>query len=160
MDRANNTALLTLSKVWLLDGDWMKCRACKQVLIASLDGEPLHHKTGCKHAAHAHPWAELRSAMSLPSGSLREALEKHDAFIQELTQDFIGSFDGAELQEMLVRHGLYRIEPFDPAIHNDHSGAAEPGDDFYVPTGIARAVLSSTGGDRAERSVPHQGGGE
>jgi hypothetical protein len=66
MDARNNTALLLLSKVWLLDGDWMKCRACKQVLIASLDGEPMRHKTGCKHAAHVHPWTDLRNAIAVP----------------------------------------------------------------------------------------------
>lgn len=70
---------------------------------------------------------------------LRTALEKHDAFVRDLcSEGFPGDIDGAELQDMLVKHGLYQIEPFDPAKHNDESGAAEPGDDFYVPTNIAR----------------------
>lgn len=78
---------------------------------------------------------------------LEGALRSHDGFIQELTKDFIGSFNGAELQAMLVSHGLYRIEPFDPDIHRDRSGAAEPGDDFYIPTNIAREALSTSGSD-------------
>jgi hypothetical protein len=66
MDQRNNAALLELSKVWQLDGDWMKCRACKAVLIASRDGEPLRHKsTGCRNSARTHPWAELRDAITL-----------------------------------------------------------------------------------------------
>lgn len=110
-----------------------------------------------------HKWtvreSDLRRAMkdapALPdaSGKLREALEKHDAFIRELTADFIGSFDGAELQDMLVKHGLYRIEPFDPKVHDDSSGAAEPGDDFYVPTNIARTALSETPSSDTTRST-------
>lgn len=78
MDQSNNTALLALSKIWLLDGDWMKCRACKRVLIASLDGEPMCHKTGCKHASHVHPWADLRNALSArsrPTGAETEVAE-------------------------------------------------------------------------------------
>lgn len=64
LDKANNAALLELSKVWQLDGDWMKCRACDRPLIASRDGEPLSHRAGCKNSAHVHPWAELRSALA------------------------------------------------------------------------------------------------
>jgi hypothetical protein len=64
MDARNNTALLALSKIWKLDGDWMQCRACKAVLIASRDGEPMIHKDRCKHAAHEHPWADLRNAIA------------------------------------------------------------------------------------------------
>ena len=77
--------------------------------------------------------------------ALTEALEKHDAFVRELCAgDFPQSVDGGDLQEALVKHGLYRVEPFDPAKHSDWSGAAEAGDDFYVPTGIARAALAGT----------------
>jgi hypothetical protein len=64
LDQTSNAALLTLSKVWQLDGDWMKCRACDRPLIASRDGEPLSHRAGCKNSAHVHPWAELRSALA------------------------------------------------------------------------------------------------
>lgn len=65
MNHENNIALLELSRVWLIDGDWMRCRACMAVLIASRDGEPLRHKPDCKHAAHAHPWSDLRKAMEV-----------------------------------------------------------------------------------------------
>jgi hypothetical protein len=75
MDQRNNTVLLVLSKIWQLDGDWMKCRTCKAVLIASRDGEPMQHKVGCKHAAHSHPWADLRNAMAVPVRMLE--LENH-----------------------------------------------------------------------------------
>lgn len=65
MDQRNNLALLKLSKVWQLDGDWMKCRACGLALIASRDGEPMrHHADGCKNEAHVHPWADLRNALA------------------------------------------------------------------------------------------------
>lgn len=72
MDAQNNLALKEVSAVWLLDGDWMKCRACKMPLVASRDGEPLRHKDGCKHHQRVHPWAELRAALAdrsqAPSG--------------------------------------------------------------------------------------------
>ncbi len=64
MDARNNTALLELSKVWELDGDWMKCRSCGRSLVASRDGEPLHHQPeGCRNSKHVHPWSDLRAAM-------------------------------------------------------------------------------------------------
>ena len=79
--------------------------------------------------------------------ALTEALEKHDAFVRELCADvFPRSIDGDYLQKVLAKHGLYRVEPFDPAKHSDWSGASEAGDDFYVPTGIARAALAGTEG--------------
>lgn len=65
MNHANNLALIEVSKVWEIDGDWMRCRACRAVLIASRDGEPLRHKTECKNAAHVHPWSDLRKAMDV-----------------------------------------------------------------------------------------------
>jgi hypothetical protein len=65
MNRSNNDALLRLSKVWQLDGDWMKCRACGAVMIASRDGEPLRHlRDDCKHVDQVHPWADLRNAIA------------------------------------------------------------------------------------------------
>lgn len=65
MNHANNLALIEVSKVWEIDGDWMRCRACRAVLIASRDGEPLRHKPECKNAAHVHPWSDLRKAMDV-----------------------------------------------------------------------------------------------
>ena len=65
MDIKNNAALLELSKVWRLDGDWMTCRGCNCSLIASRDGEPMkHHADGCQYADHVHPWRELRIALN------------------------------------------------------------------------------------------------
>ena len=65
MDKTNNAALIKLAAVWRWDGDWMVCRGCSAVLIASRDGEPLRHKSGdCKHGAHVHPWTDLRNALS------------------------------------------------------------------------------------------------
>lgn len=65
MDSKNNAALLALAKIWEVDGDWMKCRACGSALVASRDGEPMrHHADGCRHSAHVHPWAELRAALN------------------------------------------------------------------------------------------------
>lgn len=75
----------------------------------------------------------------------KEALVHYDHFLIDLTEDFIGSFDAADLQDMLVANGLYVIEDFDPAKHHDWSGAAEPGDDFYTPSDVVlktRSVLS------------------
>lgn len=75
---------------------------------------------------------------------LREALVKYDAFVRDLCgDDFPSDIDGGTLQEMLVEHGLYRVEPFDPAKHNDWSGVAETGDDFYVPNHVAREALGA-----------------
>jgi hypothetical protein len=65
VNHKNNVALIELSKVWKIDGDWMRCRACDAVLIASRDGEPMRHKSDdCKHVAHVHPWADLRKALA------------------------------------------------------------------------------------------------
>jgi hypothetical protein len=63
MDMTNDQDLRSMSRVWNLDGDLMTCRVCKRSLIASRDGEELNHASGCKNAAHGHPWADLRSAL-------------------------------------------------------------------------------------------------
>lgn len=67
MDATNNKALIELSRVWLLDGDWMKCRKCRRALVASRDGELLLHTNGCKYGDRVHPWAELREALGVSS---------------------------------------------------------------------------------------------
>jgi hypothetical protein len=65
MEQRNNVALLELAKIWILDGDLMKCRACGLALVASRDGEPMrHHADGCRHREHEHPWRDLRNAMA------------------------------------------------------------------------------------------------
>ena len=64
MNRINNDALLAVAKVWTLNGDWMTCRKCRKNLIASRDGEPLLHKTGCANGSRQHPWSELRGALA------------------------------------------------------------------------------------------------
>lgn len=64
MDRTNNAALLELSTIWKLTGDWMQCRGCGAALVASRDGEALRHDhAACRFIKHVHPWADLRSAL-------------------------------------------------------------------------------------------------
>jgi len=64
MDNSNNVALLALSKIWKLDGDWMQCRGCGAALVASRDGEAMrHNRDKCRFIKHVHPWADLRSAL-------------------------------------------------------------------------------------------------
>ena len=67
MDRESNAALLSLSRKWKLQGDWMVCRECGRVLVASRDGEALIHKSGCKNQNFQHPWTDLRSILGPPA---------------------------------------------------------------------------------------------
>lgn len=66
MKTINNTALDLLHRFWRWEADWMVCQGCKRPLIASRDGEPLGHATGCPNADHVHPWADLRQALGSP----------------------------------------------------------------------------------------------
>lgn len=45
-----------------------------------------------------------------------------------------------------VKAGLVSVTPFDPEVHSDQSGSAEPGDDFYEATPAGRAALNARGG--------------
>lgn len=78
---------------------------------------------------------------------MEKALRAHANFWDFLVAHFFdggGSLelDGVEFQERATRCGLLRKEPYDPKKHGpDGTGAAEPGDDWYVSTEIARAAL-------------------
>lgn len=45
-----------------------------------------------------------------------------------------------------VKAGLVSVTPYDPEVHSDGSGAAEPGDDFYEVTPAGRAALNGRDG--------------
>lgn len=60
-----NVALLELSRFWIWDGDLMRCRECNRALVASRDGEPLSHDATCRFKRHAHPWRDMRAALSM-----------------------------------------------------------------------------------------------
>lgn len=111
-------------------------------------------KHGLAKCTPEHTWAEWVADRNAEIERLRAELEKvrkcilhYDHFLIDLTKDFIGNFDGADLQDLLVANGLYVIEAFDPEKHYDWSGAAETGDDFYTPSEIvlaARAMLAAS----------------
>lgn len=77
LGQVNNAALLDLSKVWQLDGDWMTCRSCNRSLIASRDGEPFIHRADCQNSAHLHPWPELRNALASSPPPVTEIVAPH-----------------------------------------------------------------------------------
>ncbi len=66
--REHCIALMVLNRLWTWDGDLMRCRGCGSAIVASRDGEPLHHKSGCKNAMHEHPWTSLREAITPVQG--------------------------------------------------------------------------------------------
>ena len=54
----------------------------------------------------------------------RVILEKHGCFRTEL--------DGADIQDLGLKHGLIRAVPYDPAVHSDILGVGpEPGDEWF-----------------------------
>lgn len=57
---------------------------------------------------------------------------------------------GDEIQEEAVRLGLVEMVPFDPVVHNDPSGAAEAGDDYFDITKDLRGILDETRPDNAQ----------
>ena len=44
----------------------------------------------------------------------------------------IGDVDGLHLQDLAVKHGLLRMEPYDPEKHGEAEYDEEPGDEYYV----------------------------
>jgi len=57
---------------------------------------------------------------------------------------------GLEVNDLVtvdaVKAGLVSVAPYDPEVHNDQSGAAEVGDDFYEVTPAGRAALARAQG--------------
>lgn len=89
---------------------------------------------------------ERQSARLSLFDEMREALEKHKAFFDRLTEHFFDDctldLDGGDFQKWGVECGLLRAEAYDPEKHSPNSVDAEPGDTWYVPTGVAKAVLA------------------
>ncbi len=52
-------------------------------------------------------------------------------------------FDGEEIQDAALKHGLIHQVAFDPKVHVDHEGVGvEPGEDWYVEhPDLGRAAL-------------------
>lgn len=71
-----------------------------------------------------------------------EALRGFWADLMESSFEHGGDVEYSEFLAMGVRHGLLKVEDYDPdGAHEDYHCAAdlEPGDDFYLPTGLAKA---------------------
>lgn len=64
LSKANDLALMHLARLWVWDGDLMRCRACNRAMVASRDGEEMRHAAGCRNSGHLHPWSDLRNAIS------------------------------------------------------------------------------------------------
>ena len=47
-----------------------------------------------------------------------------------------GSLDGGDVQDMALRMGLLREEPYDPSKHGPNEVDAGPGDPWYVFTEV------------------------
>lgn len=69
MSKNRNEMLLEFGYDWMLDGDLIRCRACKRAHIASRENEDFVHATGCvKWARGGRPWARLVAILMQPSG--------------------------------------------------------------------------------------------
>lgn len=65
-----NQLLLDFASDWTLDGDLLRCRACKRAQIASRQDEDFVHRSDCKKKrTGGRPWTFLQSILlTLPSG--------------------------------------------------------------------------------------------
>lgn len=75
-----------------------------------------------------------------------DSLEGLAAFAKEvISAAFEGnSFDGADIQELGVKHGLLKETRFDPSIHSDPMGYAEFGDLWFVYAGALATAAEGT----------------
>lgn len=70
MATERNRMLLDFAKDWVLDGDLLRCRACKRAHIASRQDEDFIHRSDCKkNRIGGRPWTALQAILTmLPSG--------------------------------------------------------------------------------------------
>lgn len=94
--------------------------------------------------------ALLAAAPASPEPASNEApgrggVEAFGAAVFRLSWDALidGQFDVdlERITKAAVEAGLLKVCPFDPEVHNDETGAAEAGDDFYQPTEAGCAIL-------------------
>lgn len=65
-----NDMLLDFAQDWTLDGDLLRCRACKRAHIASREDEEFVHRSDCKkRRTGARPWKELAAILMQPAQS-------------------------------------------------------------------------------------------
>ena len=98
-------------------------RKCGCFTWACVDG-PIsldEHHPHCKHFAPA------------PAAGEPTELERLRAFAGDMIESSWGGPDDEDVWTAGEKHGLFVKIPggFDPEKHHDHSGCAEPGDDFY-----------------------------
>lgn len=75
-----NAALCELSKRWILDGDYLRCKRCKRPHIASKFAAPFLHEHDCKFAnvGSEYPWRLLVNLLSpLYRSPSAEAIFEH-----------------------------------------------------------------------------------
>jgi hypothetical protein len=127
----------------------------REVLAQNLGPRLAAHvrKGGHGYITVANALDAIRAAFPDPTHT-REGEEALAAFGAAMFQRIWDSFtdDGWEIEinDLVtvesVKAGLVSVAPFDPAVHSDQSGAAEPGDDFYEVTPAGRAALNARGG--------------
>lgn len=59
--------LTALCRVFLWDGDLMRCRQCKRGIHFTYFYEPMSHASGCKNASEQFPWADLQKLIPSPT---------------------------------------------------------------------------------------------
>lgn len=62
----DDAALLRdFGRVWLMDGEWMVCRACRNAQHATREGDALKHRSDCGRAriVEDRPWVMLRTIL-------------------------------------------------------------------------------------------------
>ena len=62
MDTAEK--LTALTKLFIWDGDLMRCRACKYAIHITNQRENMRHKYGCKNTNEIQPWGDLRDLIA------------------------------------------------------------------------------------------------
>lgn len=90
MATERNRMLLDFAKDWVLDGDLLRCRACKRAHIASRQDEDFIHRSDCKkNRIGGRPWTALQAILTmLPSGgSVAEQLATVTAQRDKLMRD-------------------------------------------------------------------------
>jgi hypothetical protein len=117
-------------------------------ILAALP-DPIHTREGEE--------AWMNNPLSLDAG-LPDVAQARDAegvaafgaaMFQRIWDSFTDEGWEIEINDLVtveaVKAGLVSVTPFDPEIHIDQSGAAEPGDDFYEVTPAGRAALNARG---------------
>ena len=129
----NNGELCRFAMHWEIDGDYIRCRKCKQPQLTSYADQEFRHTPTCKAAGkvETHPWITYLRLL-IPVADLLGVTRTHSAEIE-------GALRDAERYRWLREHFRFANDSMHEIWFDD---TLEP-DDSVVPTDLDQTIDSA-----------------